>query len=172
MPIKLFILHFLLFTQIWVLEIFPNAKHWWHTKEKSIPRCVAWSDGMKFQKADRESLFYSRTQLNKLEPTPKEMKTQWWSSSVEYFETASTGTPSSDIRGKKKKRKVVKTETHVHTQIHRRTTHVRTEIRSEVDCHGLGEASVGEKLVAMERDIGGRLAAIEKYLKIPKVIYL
>lgn len=56
---------------------------------------------------------------------------------------------------------MVKTETHVHTQIHRRTTHVRTEIRSEVDCHGLGEASVGEKLVAMERDIGGRLAGIE-----------
>lgn len=66
----------------------------------------------------------------------------------------------------------MKTETHVHTQIHRREVHVRTEIGSDVDCDGLGEASLGDKLVAMERDIGGRLSAIENYLKIPKVVYL
>ena len=164
----------LFLTQIWVLELFPNSSQWWHKREKSIPRCLAWSDGMKIQKADRESLFYSNIQLNKLEPTAKEMKKQWWKSSVEYFEkssfeNSSTQSPSSDKRGKKKKRKVVTTEIHVHTHVHTQT-HVHTEIRSEVD--GFGEASLGDKLVAMERDIGGRLAAIEQKLKIQKVSFI
>lgn len=155
------------------METFPNSDQWWHKKGNSIPRCVEWCDGMKLKKPDRESLFYSRIQLNKLEPTDKEMKEQWWISSVEYFENPSKGIPSSDSPLKKRKRKVVSTKTSVHTKIRRREVHVRTEIHSDEETSdGLGEASIRDKLLAMERDFGGRLDAIEKQLKIPKVIYL
>lgn len=170
--------------QIWVLETFPNGSTWWHKKEKSIPRCAGWADGMKFQKPDNETLFYSVTKTKTIEPTPREMKSSWWISSQEYFEKGYSSSTSSDepIRKKRKvvnrkvgnrKRKEVTSEVQreVHTTIHREV-HVRKEIHRQTRQEGFGEASISDKIRDMARDFGDRMYAIEQRLGIAKVISL
>nr|GEY32548.1 hypothetical protein [Tanacetum cinerariifolium] len=37
--------------KIWALETFSNSIHWWRKDENVIPRGVAWSNGLKFEKS-------------------------------------------------------------------------------------------------------------------------
>ncbi|PWA65662.1 hypothetical protein CTI12_AA332440 [Artemisia annua] len=133
---------------------------------------------MKFQKPDNETLFYSETHTNTIEPTPREMKSSWWISSQEYFEKGYSSSTSSDepIRKKRKvvNRKVVnrkevtsEVQREVHTTIHREF-HVRKEIHRQTRQEGFGEASISDKILDMARDFGDRIYAIEQHLGIPK----
>ncbi|GJU09235.1 hypothetical protein Tco_1125665 [Tanacetum coccineum] len=70
-----YVLHGFVFPlKIWALETFSNSLHWWRKSENVIPRGVAWSNGLKFEKSSYDRLFYSESSsFNKLTPSAIEM---------------------------------------------------------------------------------------------------
>ncbi|GJZ52863.1 ulp1 protease family, C-terminal catalytic domain-containing protein [Tanacetum coccineum] len=107
--------------KIWALETFSNSLHWWRKSENVIPRGVAWSNGLKFEKSSYDILFYSEnSSFNKLTPSTIEMNELWWRSSLDYFKKV---TPSITIL-RSATRGIINSKS-VHTR-------VRTEVRHEV----------------------------------------
>ncbi|GJR60132.1 RNA-directed DNA polymerase [Tanacetum coccineum] len=100
---------------------FSNSIHWWRKDENVIPRGVAWSNGLKFEKSNYVIFFYSENStVNKLIPSSIEMNELWWRSSLDYFKKVNRSIPvlRSATKGSSKGKSV--------------HTHVRTEVRHEV----------------------------------------
>ncbi|GJW96661.1 ulp1 protease family, C-terminal catalytic domain-containing protein [Tanacetum coccineum] len=56
------------------LETFSNSIHWWRKDKNVIPRGVAWSNGLKFDKSNYDIFFYSENStVNKLIPSAIKM---------------------------------------------------------------------------------------------------
>ncbi|GKE27637.1 hypothetical protein Tco_1443021, partial [Tanacetum coccineum] len=114
--------------KIWGLETFSNSIHWWRKDENVIPRGVAWSNGLKFEKSNYEMMFYSpNASFQKLTPTSIEMNEPWLKSSLEFFTKVTTPNPAT--RGSSSSRSV---HTCVRKEV-RREVHVRTEVHSFVE---------------------------------------
>ncbi|GKA80965.1 phospholipase-like protein, partial [Tanacetum coccineum] len=65
------------------LETFSNSIHWGRKDENVIPRGVAWSNGLKFEKSNYKMMFYSpNASFQKLAPTSIEMNEPWLKSKV------------------------------------------------------------------------------------------
>ncbi|GJZ54616.1 hypothetical protein Tco_0609501, partial [Tanacetum coccineum] len=70
--------------KIWGLKTFSNSIHWWRKDENVIPRGVAWSNGLKFEKSCYDRLYYSKNStFHKLTPSASEMSEPWWISSLD-----------------------------------------------------------------------------------------
>ncbi|GKA45920.1 hypothetical protein Tco_0738716 [Tanacetum coccineum] len=112
---------------IWVLETFSNSIHWWRKDENLIPRGVAWSNGLKFEKSNYDRFFYSKNStVNKLFPSAIKMKELWWRSSLDYFKKVTHSIPvlRSATKGSCKGKSF---HTRVRTEV-RHEVHVRTEV--------------------------------------------
>ncbi|GKB63460.1 hypothetical protein Tco_0919646 [Tanacetum coccineum] len=112
---------------IWGLETFSNSIHWWRKDENVIPRGVAWSNGLKFEKSNYDRIFYSENStVNKLIPSAIKMNELWWRSSVDYFKKVTHSIPDlrSATQGSSKGKSF---HTRVRTEV-RHEVHVRTEV--------------------------------------------
>ncbi|GJX28796.1 ulp1 protease family, C-terminal catalytic domain-containing protein [Tanacetum coccineum] len=101
--------------------------------ENVIPRGVAWSNGLKFEKSSYERFFYSKNStVNKLIPSAIEMNELWWRSSLDYFKKVNRSIPvlRSATKGSSKGKSV---HTRVRTEV-RHEVHVRNEV-SRVHSH-------------------------------------
>nr|GEU96192.1 hypothetical protein [Tanacetum cinerariifolium] len=112
---------------IWGLETFSNSIHWWRKDENVIPRSVAWSDGLKFEKSNYDKKFYLKNStVNKLIPSAIEMNELWWRSSLDYFKKVTCSIPV--LRSATKGSSIGKSvHTRVRTEV-RHKVHVRTEV--------------------------------------------
>ncbi|GJU51130.1 hypothetical protein Tco_1220685 [Tanacetum coccineum] len=71
---------------IWILEIYPSSEIWWSKKANVIPRGLAWSKVMKFEKSDYTRLFGPLSKPSvALISTPGEMTQAWFRASVEFI---------------------------------------------------------------------------------------
>ena len=139
-----------------------------------IPRDVAWSNGLKFEKSN----FYSKNStVNKLIPPAKEMNELWWRSSLDYFKKVTHSIPvlRSATKGSSKGKSF---HTCVRTEV-RHEVHVRTEVsrvhsKEEVHILAVGKEDIQEsdellKNVQEQKqmiiDLQVRLNSVEEKLK-------
>ncbi|GJW16964.1 ulp1 protease family, C-terminal catalytic domain-containing protein [Tanacetum coccineum] len=141
--------------------------------ENVIPRGVAWSNGLKFEKSNYEMMFYSpNASFQKLAPTFIEMNEPWLKSSLEFFTKVTTPNPAT--RGSSSSRSV---HTCVRKEVYREV-HVRTEVHSfaeeevctqSVDKEDVPEIFVLEKNVKEQQmqiaDMQKRLLSLEDITK-------
>ncbi|GKB18666.1 hypothetical protein Tco_0852589 [Tanacetum coccineum] len=142
---------FFFLLKIWGLETFSNSIYWWRKDENSIPRGVAWSNGLKFEKSNYEMMFYSpNASFQKLTPTSIEMNEPWLKSSLEFFTKVTMPNPAT--RGSSSSRSV---HTCVRKEV-RREVHVRTEVHSfveeEVCTQSVDKEDVPE-IVVLEKNV-------------------
>ncbi|GJU77459.1 hypothetical protein Tco_1274529 [Tanacetum coccineum] len=136
--------------KIWGLETFSNSIHWWRKDENVIPRGVAWSNGLKFEKSSYDRFFYSENStVNKLIPSAIEMNELWWRSSLDYFKKVTHSIPvlRSATKGSSKGKSF---HTRVRTEV-RHEVHVRTEV-SRVHSKEEVHVPAVEKKDIQERD--------------------
>ncbi|GKA26531.1 hypothetical protein Tco_0712640 [Tanacetum coccineum] len=136
--------------KIWGLETFSNSIHWWRKDENVIPRGVAWSNGLKFEKSNYDRFFYSENStVNKLIPSAIEMNELWWRSSLDYFKKVTHSIPvlRSATKGSSKGKSF---HTRVRTEV-RHEVHVRTEV-SRVHSKEEVHVPAVEKKDIQERD--------------------
>ncbi|GJZ29882.1 ulp1 protease family, C-terminal catalytic domain-containing protein [Tanacetum coccineum] len=118
--------------KIWALETFSNSLHWWRKSKNVIPRGVAWSNGLKFEKSSYDKLFYlENLSFNKLTPSAIKMNKLGWRSSLDYFKkvTHSITILRSATRGIINSKSV---HTRVRIEVHHEVR-VRTEVSRVVD---------------------------------------
>nr|GEW33267.1 phospholipase-like protein [Tanacetum cinerariifolium] len=99
----------------------------WRKDENVIPRGVAWSNGLKFEKSNYDRFFYSENStVNKLILSAIEMNELWWRSSLDYFKKVTQCIPvlRSATKGSSKGKSF-----HICVRIEvRHEVHVRTEV--------------------------------------------
>nr|GEW14147.1 hypothetical protein [Tanacetum cinerariifolium] len=137
---------------IWGLETFSNSIHWSRKEENVIPRGVAWSNGLKFEKSNYERFFYSKNStINKLIPSTIEMNELWWRYSLDYFKKVTRSIP------------VLRSATNGSSIGKSFHTRVRTEVRHEV--HVRTEVSRVHSKEEMILDLQRRLNSVDEKLK-------
>ncbi|GJZ82492.1 hypothetical protein Tco_0647665 [Tanacetum coccineum] len=70
---------------IWGLEKFSNLLFWWRKDDDVIPRGVAWSNGLKFEKSNYDLFYSQNSTFHKLTPSAIEMNELWWRSSLDFL---------------------------------------------------------------------------------------
>ncbi|GJX30342.1 ribonuclease H-like domain-containing protein [Tanacetum coccineum] len=136
---------------IWGLETFSNSIYWWRKDENVIPREVAWSNGLKFEKSNYEMMLYSpNASFQKLTPTSIEMNEPWLKSILEFFIKVTT--PNPVTRGSSSSRSVhtcvqkeVRHEVHVRTKFH-------SIVQEEVCTQSVDKEDVPE-IVVLEKNV-------------------
>ncbi|GJX85986.1 hypothetical protein Tco_0336760 [Tanacetum coccineum] len=164
--------------KIWGLETFSNSIHWWRKDENVIPRGVAWSNGLKFEKSSYDRFFYSENStFDKLIPSAIEMNELWWRSSLDYFKKVTRSIPvlRSATKGSSKgKRVYTRVRTEVRHEVHVRTEVSRVHSKEEVHVPAVEKNDIQErdellKTVKEQKqmilDLQLRLNSVEEKLK-------
>ncbi|GKB07264.1 ulp1 protease family, C-terminal catalytic domain-containing protein [Tanacetum coccineum] len=164
--------------KIWGLETFSNSIHWWRKDENVIPRGVAWSNGLKFEKSSYDKFFYSeKSTINKLIPSAIEMNELWWRSSLDYFKKVNLSTlvlrsaTKDSSKGKSVHTRVrieVRHEVHVCTEVSR--VHSKEEVHvpavEKKDIHERDELlKIVKEQKQMILDLQLRINSVEEKLK-------
>nr|GEX44431.1 ulp1 protease family, C-terminal catalytic domain-containing protein [Tanacetum cinerariifolium] len=141
--------------KIWGLETFSNSIHWWRKDENVIPRDVAWSNGLKFEKSCSDRLFYSKdSTFHKLTPI----------AILRSSTRGSSNSKSVNTRVRTKVRHELHVRTEVHSFVHKEEVH--TEV---VDQEDLLERAVLAQTVKDQQqmivDLQRRLLSVEQVTK-------
>nr|GFA81833.1 hypothetical protein [Tanacetum cinerariifolium] len=128
--------NYVLYGFVLPLKTFSNSIHWWRKDENVIPRGVAWSNGLKFEKSSYDKKKYSENStVNKLIRSAIEMNELWWRSSLDYFKKVNRSIPvlRSATKGSSKGKSVhARVRTEVRHEVHVRTKVSRVHSKEEM----------------------------------------